>query len=254
MGYTHYWTHKKLFSKDDWAEILTGMHFLYEHAHENGIALLSWNGEDGVPEATATEIAFNGAGDDSHESLVVHRQRQKATEEDKRYGMNPNWAFCKTARKPYDLIVTALLAYLDSIHPEKFEVSSDGRTENWTAGVELARKAWPNKANQIQVPREVRDTDRYARYHDSSKLYQIATDHAGQMWIERIGDRHRIRLEDGWYDGMMKNLRHSMRKYGSFRGNESSICATRRLNHMWLILQFNDKPIEKPDTFTPLPA
>ena len=56
--------------------------------------------------------------------------------------------FCKTARKPYDVVVTAILAYLAAYHG--YDVQSDGTPEEWQEGVKLA-----NEALGIQVPNPI---------------------------------------------------------------------------------------------------
>ena len=79
-------------------------------------------------------IGLNGKGDNAHEEFTM---REHFTENE------PN--FCKTARKPYDVVVTACLAVLKYRLGEFFNVSSDGRSDDWTNGVELARKVLRRK-------------------------------------------------------------------------------------------------------------
>lgn len=52
-------------------------------------------------------------------------------------------AFCKTAHKPYDVVVTAILisAAVHSLEDSQGQVRSDGRWDNWAAGVELFEQA-----------------------------------------------------------------------------------------------------------------
>ncbi len=49
--------------------------------------------------------------------------------------------FCKTARKPYDEIVTAILAVVDKLAPGALEIGSDGDESDWEEGLALAKKA-----------------------------------------------------------------------------------------------------------------
>ncbi|ACL41991.1 hypothetical protein Achl_4040 (plasmid) [Pseudarthrobacter chlorophenolicus A6] len=53
------------------------------------------------------------------------------------------WTFCKTEEKPYDVVVTAILiaAAVRSLNTSMGTVRSDGRWDNWAAGVELFEKA-----------------------------------------------------------------------------------------------------------------
>lgn len=49
------------------------------------------------------------------------------------------FGFCKTAARPYDVVVVAVLAL--AAHYGLAEVSSDGEPADWQAGVALARSA-----------------------------------------------------------------------------------------------------------------
>ncbi|KAJ7586287.1 hypothetical protein C8J56DRAFT_766489, partial [Mycena floridula] len=54
-----------------------------------------------------------------------------------------SWQFCKTARGPYDEIVTAIL--LSSMLAGKgLKVSSDGEWEDWQEARDLCHKLWPD--------------------------------------------------------------------------------------------------------------
>lgn len=51
--------------------------------------------------------------------------------------------FCKTEGKPYDVVVTAILiaAAVRVLYAEQGSVTSDGRWDNWSAGLALFEKA-----------------------------------------------------------------------------------------------------------------
>lgn len=53
------------------------------------------------------------------------------------------WTFCKTEQKPYDEVVTAILiaAAVRAMDLPTGSVRSDGRWDNWAAGVALFEKA-----------------------------------------------------------------------------------------------------------------
>ena len=51
--------------------------------------------------------------------------------------------FCKTAAKPYDLVVTAILVLAEHFSEGHFKVSSDGDPEDWAEGLALAREVVP---------------------------------------------------------------------------------------------------------------
>ena len=130
MGYTHYWENKG--HKDDatnFLKVVAEAKALYaalpDHTDtaggyhkEDPLKLCGWHG-DGEPVFTDTEISFNG--DDStglsHESFRVN---DKPTD----------FEFCKTARKPYDLMVCAVLISMRK-NLVNFSYSSDGDNEDW---------------------------------------------------------------------------------------------------------------------------
>jgi hypothetical protein len=87
------------------------------------------------PKFTKEVISFNGVEDDSHETFHIQRT---ITREPRYEGDNPRWNFCKTAYKPYDVVVTACLTYLAT---KGFEVTSDGGPEDFKAGIELVHRA-----------------------------------------------------------------------------------------------------------------
>ena len=72
-------------------------------------------------------LKVNGKGDFMHEDFTM-REHYRDNKAD----------FCKTARKPYDLIVVACLTILKSRLKDYIDVSSDGQAINWQAGVEYA--------------------------------------------------------------------------------------------------------------------
>lgn len=153
MGYTHYWRQRRDILVAPWSEIMQAATCIVEQTKLGGVPL-AWESDEPqrAPEITKDAIRFNGVGDDGHETFMLMRKRRKPEYK----GDDPAFNFCKTAQKPYDVAVVAILAYVDSLYGELFDVSSDGDPPDWEAGVALARKAVPTKANQIQIPRAVR--------------------------------------------------------------------------------------------------
>lgn len=126
MGYTHYW---RMTDADPlrWAAALEAACEIVRASH---VPLGDWEG-NGSPEADPFEgINFNGVGGDGHESFCLPSPTET----------KPDFAFCKTAGKPYDVIVTAVLAAVESIAPECISVTSDGTWTDWEEGVMLASK------------------------------------------------------------------------------------------------------------------
>ena len=134
MGYTHYWTTREnAFMPHLWTAAVDDCAEVIALAIEAGIELAGWDG-NGAPVANGVEIGFNGKGDEAYESFVVSRQSEK------RAGRDFAFSFCKTARKPYDVAVTACLVVLKRHLGDSFRVSSDGDVSDWTAGLELANR------------------------------------------------------------------------------------------------------------------
>jgi hypothetical protein len=76
-------------------------------------------------------MSFNGSRENGHESFTLRADIQK---------QEPS-AFCKTNKKPYDVLVTAILSLLQLEFGEDIvRVGSDGDYPDWVAGVEYASK------------------------------------------------------------------------------------------------------------------
>lgn len=153
MGYTHYWTQKRDFTEEEMSTIGVAVHKIVlaatdgrlvpnNHSDRPDAPLVIVNGMgDANTEAEIgpEAIRFNGLGPDlDHETFVFAAKREKPYDgaPDDQLG----WAFCKTARKPYDLAVTATLAYMAA--KWDFDVSSDGDSGDWEAGVALAQEVF----------------------------------------------------------------------------------------------------------------
>lgn len=143
MGYTHYWTHPRNFTQEEFLQISDAARTIIDKASgrkfdapsharavEHELVVCNGLGErESRPELSGDRIGLNGIGPDlDHETFMIEA--------------NPgpdSWHFCKTARKPYDVVVVAILTYLAT--DWAFSVSSDGDIDDWTAGVELAGEA-----------------------------------------------------------------------------------------------------------------
>ena len=120
MGYTHYWKLRK--KSENFNNFSNACKKLYENLNSyknlpSPIVIKNSLGE-GKPVFDKTIVAFNGDGDKGldHESFVVMNDET-------------DFEFCKTARKPYDILAGAcLLAGRDLIN---LEISSDGDINDW---------------------------------------------------------------------------------------------------------------------------
>ena len=151
MGYTHYWYQDGDFSEDQWSQIRNLSWSAYENwldfihstdSESELFPLASWDGKN-LPEFTDLDIAFNGRGKDGHESFVLPRCMPDPKEKQPwrvDEGHPDYFAFCKTAQKPYDTMVAAVLLIANHVAPEVIRYDSDGDVKEWEAPVMLASK------------------------------------------------------------------------------------------------------------------
>lgn len=128
MGYTHYWQRSRDFTESEWDEICAATRKIIDTAPFQ-ISICGPLGT-GKPQVNKDLLRFNGTGKNGldHETFQIDRLQSP-----------DDWGFCKTARKPYDVVVTAVLTYLANCW--NIDVSSDGDVEDWEAGVALAEMA-----------------------------------------------------------------------------------------------------------------
>lgn len=140
MGYTHYWTFHREKTKDNKdfvkaVEEIKAIHAAlpkrtniagacYPNHH---VKIMGGLGK-GAPEFTPTEICFNGNAKNGtdHETFSID------------FNIDNGWNFCKTARKPYDLLVCcSLIALAMNLGDEIFTFSSDGTVKDWQPAIDL---------------------------------------------------------------------------------------------------------------------
>jgi hypothetical protein len=141
MGYTHYFTQKRDFTAAEWQTFTDGVKGMIKSLNRpKRRKRLVWEYDEvsREPQVDDNLVRFNGCGEDGHETFLVTRQRPAL-----RPGLPDDllgFAFCKTARKPYDVAVTACLTVLASLGTH--EVSSDGEGYEWLDGMDLAVQHW----------------------------------------------------------------------------------------------------------------
>ncbi len=155
MGYTHYWTREGDFTDEEWKDVRRDVRMICATAKVGGIVLRDGMGEGDEPvwqgaEHGGEELLLNGDGMEGldHETFWLS---QKAPREGE--GHLP---FCKTARKPYDAVVVAILCYLETVWSGRCRASSDGDEDEWKDGLALARRALPERAAELAVPKGVK--------------------------------------------------------------------------------------------------
>lgn len=151
MGYTHYWSTKV--KRGNAAEIeakyLKAVSecqkvvkaFYKEYGGLSGYSAHTKLGQYGG-------LMFNGKGDEGHEDFALREH----------FSQNEGFNFCKTAQKPYDLVVVACLAILKHRLGDSIEVSSDGDASDWLDGIEYARKV-----TKLKIKNPIADRDLESR-------------------------------------------------------------------------------------------
>jgi len=130
--YTHYWEFKSKPKnvKDGDKKFKKSVELLKKCLKDVSVKLASGNGT-GKPVFTDTKVCFNGVGDDSYETCYLAFDNA-----------DYEFDFCKTARKPYDVVVCLTLLCFKNFFGEDFKYSSDGNMndEGWSLANEIFTK------------------------------------------------------------------------------------------------------------------
>lgn len=155
MGYTHYWYRQPELDRlafykfgQDVTDLLNALPPSTTSAggyYANAPLLIAnWNGDmNSLPKISPDEVSFNGTGRDEdgeeldHETFLIERVFHPAPYEYLRED-GTYFTFCKTARKPYDLLVTAALIRFKHHFPD-VQIDSDGYAEEWEEGMKLCQ-------------------------------------------------------------------------------------------------------------------
>lgn len=147
VGYTHYWSFNQNIRGKTKAVNAAYAKATYECAKVVRQYAKEYGGIKGYSAHTEpglyAGVMFNGSRDSGHEDFVL---RERFTE-------NERGNFCKTARKDYDILVTACLSILAQHLPDHVTVDSDGTDRDWAAGVALASAVLRRK---VSVPATIR--------------------------------------------------------------------------------------------------
>ncbi len=130
MGYTHYWTQSRSFTKAEWQTMRVAALQIMGGAEARGIFLgdaqgKTWSGDELF---SNDSFCFNGANDESYETFCVRRKMRGASYdgEDMSEGA---FGCCKTGFlgiRPYDAVVVSILRMMRQVAPGAIDISSDG--------------------------------------------------------------------------------------------------------------------------------
>jgi len=127
VGYTHYWRLLRRPEPQEWADLCNKAQRVLTLPKAAGLVQLEHDTPQ-PPRVEPGEIRFNGIGGDAHETFLLTPDE--------------TFTFCKTAEKPYDAVVTAVLLTAADAFGYMFSVSSDGYWDDWDAGRALYKAAF----------------------------------------------------------------------------------------------------------------
>ncbi len=173
MGYTRYWTQQREMTGREWQRLMACVEPIQRLA---GVDLAGPLGI-GRPVVTFSRIALNGAAQtgEDYETFELNRRDEGR-------------GFCKTARRPYDVAVAAILVAAERIAPGAVaDVTADGGPEDWAEAdairdyLELPRRK--RIARQASVMAKAMDcTVRYT----GSGVFDVASP-SGNTYTVAIG-------------------------------------------------------------------
>jgi len=143
MGYTHYFQHKKT-PKATWNEIVADCKKLSENLPSD--VLIDGCSAYPEPQFNGKEILFNGT--DEGFTFKQHEADEYPENSHETFILNQagsgGYVFCKTDRKPYDLMVCACLLVYKYYSPKTMDLSSDGKEPDWKDAEKFVKKILGN--------------------------------------------------------------------------------------------------------------
>lgn len=155
MGYTHSFHQYRDATETQWEAICADVRKLLEkvpaHSTSAGgsfsdapLILCDGFGKAGTaPEVNQDQIWLNGSEDDDmmNETFLLSRLYKPDWVESWMYnkdeqGRKRLFQFCKTERKPYDLVVCACLIVAHHHAPKAYDIDTDGTPEDWAPALE----------------------------------------------------------------------------------------------------------------------
>lgn len=127
MGYTHYFEQSEEPEDAQWQALVADFKHMYASSLiTTPLPIQRESDTPGLPHANKVAIIFNGIGEDGYETFCLPK---------KDFGFN----FCKTANRPYDLVVVATLILVHHHMPHLYSIRSDGTRADWKDGQHLIK-------------------------------------------------------------------------------------------------------------------
>ena len=198
MEFTQYFEDTQDIPMNDWNKITEATKELVEIQINNGIPIVNGYGGIGTsPEINDNFISLNGEGEDSHESFYISRED------------NESFCFCKTAQKPYNTLVVAILTIVSDLGYTEF--SSDGDDENLEEGRKLGREIFSKQQTVSDIPAVINNIKERILFNDvdNPDSGYLVWSYGSQFAIydksmveidtfnvsEAVGDEHRAKYE-----------------------------------------------------------
>jgi hypothetical protein len=147
MGYTTYFQFDLETDEGVWEEtfpkIAEDARRIISAAKKQGIKIAGSDGK-GKPEITKSVIALNGKGEEAYESFILTPYEGEGWDH-----------FCKTARMPYDLVVSAILIRAKERSGRSITIQSDGHfdEDQWQAAARLIEEVFGyTPSNPLKEP------------------------------------------------------------------------------------------------------
>lgn len=130
-------------------EIAKDVQLIVDEARKKGIVICDGSGK-GNPIISQTNIWLNGDGSKEldHETFAFDLFDIGRFNKIENLENDEIWSFCKTAHKPYDLVVCASLMAIKHHLKSDFKISSDGSIEygEWKEAIEFYENLFNRKA------------------------------------------------------------------------------------------------------------
>jgi hypothetical protein len=133
VGYTNYYSQQREVTNKEWLGIMMDAKEILAETMNSGIPLaFEYDLPHQMPEVSEDVIQFNGIGGNGHETFYLPRSK-----------IGGHGDFCKTARKPYDVAVGAIMLSMDHHAPGAWSLGSDGdiTEDEWIRAMAMYCKA-----------------------------------------------------------------------------------------------------------------
>ena len=158
MGYTHYWFREPELDIPRFIAAAEDCRRVMDAVKERGIELTGPDGTGAAPWPSAAGVSFNGKPD--YEPFEVRRISDGRR---RKLGLRLLIGdFCKTARLPYDLAVTACLLVLKYHLGSQIVIHTDGEAEDWAPAIALVAGLGLKARWVVEQTEDGRQVDRAA--------------------------------------------------------------------------------------------